>query len=472
MRSLGQHSGTIRSSRSRWLFLLLSFLCFLVPVLEAQSGFNGPGRYAIMNANSGKVLDLDRNDGTTVIQFESRNTDNQTWDVQRGPNGLWVLRNVMNGNALDASGPAKGGQVRGTAFSRINSQFWRIDAGAGGAAVLVANNGGVLDVPDSSRRDGARLQTWERNDTSAQQWQFQQVGGGHFAGGGWGGWTGRSSTFTGGFSGPGRYEITNVNSGKVLDMDRNDRSTILQYESRHTDNQTWELRNAGQGLFYLINSMNGNALEATGDGKGVPPRATPFRGLDSQKWRIESTGDGFVLISCYGNVLDVPDGHTDNGVHLQLWERNNSKAQQWNFSSAGGFGGGRRGAADSPLTPNRYGTPESGDRGALTPNRESVPANANPPFGGAGRMEQGRFSQGDAVDACQNEIRRKLRGEFGDRAVSFRSTETSAMSAAQTGVRGRGDVGGRGQHAAFEYQCTVNTRAGRVLSATYRTGSF
>ena len=40
----------------------------------AQGGFNGPGRYEITNLKSGKVLDVDRNDQTSVIQFSSRGT--------------------------------------------------------------------------------------------------------------------------------------------------------------------------------------------------------------------------------------------------------------------------------------------------------------------------------------------------------------------------------------------------------------
>jgi len=46
----------------------------------AQGGFGGPGRYEITNIKSGKVLDLDRNDQTTVIQYSARGTDNQRWD--------------------------------------------------------------------------------------------------------------------------------------------------------------------------------------------------------------------------------------------------------------------------------------------------------------------------------------------------------------------------------------------------------
>lgn len=66
----------------------------------AQGGFNGPGRYEITNLKSGKVLDLDRNDQTSVIQFSSRGTDNQAWDIRAAGGGFYSLRNVMNGNAI------------------------------------------------------------------------------------------------------------------------------------------------------------------------------------------------------------------------------------------------------------------------------------------------------------------------------------------------------------------------------------
>ena len=74
---------------------------------SAQGGFNGPGRYQITNLNSGKVLDLDRNDQTSVIQFSSRGTDNQAWDIRAAGSGYYSLRSAMNGNALEA-GTANG----------------------------------------------------------------------------------------------------------------------------------------------------------------------------------------------------------------------------------------------------------------------------------------------------------------------------------------------------------------------------
>src|SRR6516225_2326866 len=73
----------------------------LIPCrVSAQGGFGGPARYEITNVKSGKVIDLDRNDRTSVIQFSPRNTDNQQWDVIPAEPGYWFFRYAMNGAAL------------------------------------------------------------------------------------------------------------------------------------------------------------------------------------------------------------------------------------------------------------------------------------------------------------------------------------------------------------------------------------
>ena len=100
----------------------------------------------------------------------------------------------------------------------------------------------------------------------------------------------------GGFNGPGRYEIVNIHSGKVLDLDRNDQTTVIQFSARGTDNQVWEIESAGGGFYTLRSSMNGNALEAAGTGNSAPLHATRFDGRSSQQWRIDNAngGNGFL----------------------------------------------------------------------------------------------------------------------------------------------------------------------------------
>jgi hypothetical protein len=142
----------------------------------AQDGFNGPGRYEIANVRSGKVIDLDRNDQTTVIQFSARNTDNQQWDlVPAQPGGFWVLRNVMNGATLEAMGPGNSTPVRGMPFAGRPSQQWRIAPANDGNALITNRLGKTLDIPNASTRDGARVQTYDVNGEANQRFVFRRL---------------------------------------------------------------------------------------------------------------------------------------------------------------------------------------------------------------------------------------------------------------------------------------------------------
>lgn len=149
-------------------------LCFPHQAL-AQGGFNGPGRYQITNLNSGKVLDLDRNNQTSVIQFSSRGTDNQVWDVRAAGGGYYSLRNAMNGNALEATGTNNSTPVRATRYDGRAGQLWRFNAGKDGTALIVSRLGKALDIPDGTTRDGAAVQIYDSNGDSNQRFQFRPL---------------------------------------------------------------------------------------------------------------------------------------------------------------------------------------------------------------------------------------------------------------------------------------------------------
>ena len=146
--------------------------------LLGQGGFDGPGRYEITNLKSGKVLDLDRNDQTTVIQFSSRGTDNQTWYIRPSGGGYFVLRNGINGFALDAGGGGRSEPVRGIPFNGGDGQQWRLEPGKDGNALIVSKLGRTLDIPDGTSRDGARVQVYDLNGDSNQRFILRRVAGG------------------------------------------------------------------------------------------------------------------------------------------------------------------------------------------------------------------------------------------------------------------------------------------------------
>ncbi len=150
---------------------------------RAQGGFNGPGRYEITNLRSGKVLDLDRNDQTSVIQLSSRGTDNQVWEIRAAGGGFYSLRNVKNGNALEPGGTGNNTRVRATArFDGRPSQQWRIDAGKDGNALIVSRLGKTLDVPDAVTDEGSPVQIYDTNGELNQQFKFRRVAGSRGAG--------------------------------------------------------------------------------------------------------------------------------------------------------------------------------------------------------------------------------------------------------------------------------------------------
>jgi hypothetical protein len=145
--------------------------------LLAQGGFDGPGRYEIINIKSGKVLDLDRNNQTTVIQFSSRGTDNQTWFIRPAGNGYFYLRNGMNGYALDAGSAGNSALLEGRPFTGADSQQWRFDQGKDGNALITSRLGRTIDIPDGSDRDGLRVQVYDANGDSNQRFTFRRAGG-------------------------------------------------------------------------------------------------------------------------------------------------------------------------------------------------------------------------------------------------------------------------------------------------------
>jgi hypothetical protein len=160
-------------------------------------------------------------------------------------------------------------------------------------------------------------------------------------------WGGR-----GNFQSGGLYEIVNVENGRVLDLDRNNGRTVIQFEPRGTRNQLWELRQSGAGRYNIVNAMNGAALAELSPRRSTPIEAFPLRGGGGRRggmgagpqmeWRIESYRDGSVMFISYsGNAIDIPDGTRRNGVQVQTYSRNGDGNQRFFLRPVNGGGGGR-----------------------------------------------------------------------------------------------------------------------------------
>lgn len=122
-----------------------------------------------------------------------------------------------------------------------------------------------LDVQDGATASGTNVQIWRSNDTAAQQWNIESLGGGY-------------------------YRLVSRESGKVLDVaDAKKTSGTNVQQCIWTDNpaQRWRFTDAGDGYYHISPQLN-----------------TDLR-------------------------LDVNEKEDANGTNVQLWEANDSSAQKW-----------------------------------------------------------------------------------------------------------------------------------------------
>jgi hypothetical protein len=145
-----------------------------------------------------------------------------------------------------------------------------------------------------------------------------------------------------GYSGPGRYQIQNVASGKVLDVDLRDGRTIRQWAAAYGSdqlnppnnvrNQQWDIAEAGAGFVRIKSAQTGMNLDVQQPyvHEAVPVILSRPGNDQTQLWRIEDVGQGWVKItSRIGKSLDLPDGSHSNGTHLQVFPPNGGDNQKF-----------------------------------------------------------------------------------------------------------------------------------------------
>lgn len=248
------------------------------------------GSYVITNVNSGKAVDVSGSrtyDQAKVQQWTVNGAAAQRWFIRDASDGYylqsalgnWVL-DMANGSTADFT------SVRLFTPNGTRAQKFQLASAIGlpqGRAMRISSDvdrGRVIDIPSGSRADSTRAQLYSWLGGSAQLYTFRQVGNGV-------------------------YTMTNINSGKVLEVAgarSSNGSVVQQYSANGGANQHWQLRSA------------------TGASSGASASST-FSSL------------GFVG-SGSGRYLDLPSGRATNGAGLQIWQNTSASAQRWTVSEA------------------------------------------------------------------------------------------------------------------------------------------
>ncbi len=285
-----------------------SLIALLLPLAAfAQNGYEGPGRYEIVSNLSQKVLDLDRNDQRTVIQFENRNTDNQTWDIQDAGGGFVYIRNGMNGYALTQTRPNNSEPVAGQQFNNSDAQRWRLESGNNGAVIIVNASGKALDIPYGKKDNGVKINTYDKNSEINQQWTLRRV----------------NSYNTNTQNQPGydnRSHRRNQNRRDGQNQQNNPNTGNSRYDGSNQQNNP----NAGNSRYEDNNQQNRR------QGAGVGNRDSKYFDQNANMWKMDGDGACFYTQPQYkGEAFCVVSG-----------DQRDRLSSDWNnsFSSVRFFG--------------------------------------------------------------------------------------------------------------------------------------
>ncbi len=273
------------------------------------------GVYRISTALNEK-MSLDIVDGST-----SNRANVQIWDggivqqkkfqVTYMEEGYYEIKSVNSGKVLDVSGgrDADGTNVHQYESNGTEYQKWVLqDVGNGYFYVLSIGADAYLDVAGGQGVNGANIQIYSGNQTNGQKFKFEEV-------------KPLEEDI---------YEIA-ISKDQNMQVDVDLASSNVQiWEANHsTSNQKFSLEYLGNKYYKIVSSKTKQVLTV----KGTNVRQNTYTGADNQQWQIEVGNDGYFLVKSKstGLYLDLTGGSTSNGTNIQVYEKNNTNAQEFKF---------------------------------------------------------------------------------------------------------------------------------------------
>lgn len=297
------------------------------------------GSYSIKNKVSGLFMNVENegtSDKTNVQQHAASGTDAQKWRFTNTGNGLYTIESLLCDKFLDVANAStsNGTNIWIYTGNGSSAQKWRfLTSGASTsfsdgvytfASALDSSRNKVLDIQNAGMGDGANLQLYSSNGTSAQKFIVTSEGNS-------------------------QYRITSLNSGHVLDVSggkTQSGTNVWQYANNSSKAQKWYLRNTGDGTCYIVPANNtGNVLDISGakttNGTNVQvyaANATNAQKFYAIKTAYDTSAAGeYILRSALNTemVLDVSNGSRKVGANIQIYKNNGTLAQKFIIKDKG-----------------------------------------------------------------------------------------------------------------------------------------
>ncbi|MGG1515482.1 RICIN domain-containing protein [Paenibacillus oryzisoli] len=229
---------------------------------------------SIINVKSNKALDISggsTDDAAIFTLWDITGTNNQLWAITNVSDGYVTITNKNSGKLLTSTSSKEDAAVQQRAVNLADNQLWKlVDAGNGSVKILNKATNFVLKVKDRSASNNAIIvQGGMFKAKSHQEWNLEATGAKDV------------------------YKITNVNSGKVLEIQSSPgdlQSNVQQGSWENGDYQKWKIDSLGNGYYKLTNVQSGAALQVSqlSLGDNTPINQGTWSDNTLQKWSIDS----------------------------------------------------------------------------------------------------------------------------------------------------------------------------------------
>lgn len=175
----------------------------------------------------------------------------------------------------------------------------------------------ALDVVGASINNGASVQIWEENGTTAQKWRISKDKDNY-------------------------YTIINVNSGKLLGAQNSNANRGAKIQVWNNDDlcyQKWAVTSVGTGVSFL-NKCSGLALDVSGASSqnGASVQLWDNNLTNAQVWTLKDLSLGEIKNGIYeisisgGLVLETVDHSVNNLTQARIGTKTNALVQKWHVS--------------------------------------------------------------------------------------------------------------------------------------------
>ena len=118
---------------------------------------------------------------------------------------------------------------------------------------------------------------------------------------------------------------------EVAAVSKDNGANVQLWDNNGVNGQIWKFVEESEGVYRIKNAYSNKYLSPDSSHKneeGCNVLQLSSSGRDDQLWRAEVYNNKLMFINVHSNyVLDCYGGYADNGTNIQVWSRNNSKAQ-------------------------------------------------------------------------------------------------------------------------------------------------